>query len=104
VSLEKALKALMNLGLAETEAQVYIYLAKKGSHAEEDLAKVLKISNQSLRQILNNLQKKGFVIPKTEKQIIYIAVPLERIIDNIMKIKIEATQRFEQDKLKFLSI
>jgi sugar-specific transcriptional regulator TrmB len=103
VSLEKALKAIMKLGLAETEAQVYIYLAKKGSHAEEDLANALTISNQHLRQILNNLQNKGFVTFKTEEQGMYTAVPLERVIDNLMKNKIEVIQRLEQDKEKFLS-
>ncbi len=98
MSLEKALKALMNLGLTQTEGRVYVYLAKKGSHAEKDLAQALTISDQHLRQTLNNLQKKGFVTSKTEDQAIYIAVPLEKIIDNIVKVKIEAAQRLEQDK------
>jgi len=104
VSLEKAFEALMNLGLAEIEAQVYIYLSKKGSHAQEEIAKALTISNQYLRQILNNLQKKGFVILKTEEHDIYIAVPLERVIDNIVKVKTEAAQRLELEKEKFFSI
>ena len=103
MSLKKALNAIINLGLAETEAQVYIYLAKKGSHAEEDLANALTISNQHLRQILDNLQNKGFVTFKTEEHGMYTAVPLERVIDNLMKIKIEFLQRLEQDKEKILS-
>ena len=103
MSLEKALKALMNLGLAQTEARVYIYLAKKGSHAEKDLAKALTISNRHVRQSLNSLQKKGFVTFKTEDRAIYIAVPLERVIDNMVKVKTEAAERLEQDKEKFLS-
>ncbi len=104
MSLEKALEALMNLGLTETEAQVYIYLAKKGSYAREDLAKALTISNQHLCQILNNLQKKGFVTLKTEEQDIYIAVPLEQVIDNIVSEKKQTAQRLEHDKEEFLSI
>ncbi len=93
----------MNLGLAHTEARVYVYLSKKGSHIEKDLAKVLRISGQHLRQSLNNLQEKGFVTSKTKEQTIYIAVPLEKVIDNIVKVRTETTRRLEQDKEKFLS-
>ncbi len=94
----------MNLGLAQTEAQVYVYLAKKGSHTEEDLAKALRISIQHLRQSLDNLQNKGFVTRKTERQAIYNAVPLERVIEEIVKVKTQAAQRLEEEKEKFLSI
>ncbi len=93
----------MNLGLAQTEARVYIYLAKKGSHTKEELAKVLSISNQHIRQSLNNLQRKGFITSKTENRAIYIAVPLERVIDNMVNAETEAAERLEQDKEKFLS-
>ncbi len=92
----------MNLGLAQTEAQVYVYLAKKGSHTEEDLAKALRISVKHLRQSLDNLQNKGFVIC-AERQAIYNAVPLERVIEEIVKVKIQAAQLLEEEKEKFLS-
>ncbi len=93
----------MNLGLAQTEARVYVYLAKKGSHVEKELAKALRISDQNLRRSLNNLQKKGFVTSRTKDQTIYIAVPLEKVIDKIVKVRTEVTRRLEQDKKKFLS-
>ncbi len=101
--MEKALTALMNLGLAQTEARVYIYLAKKGSHTKEELAKVLSISNQHVRQSLNTLQRKGFITSKTINRAIYVAVPLERVIENIVKVETEAAKRLEQEKEKFFS-
>lgn len=103
MSLEKALKALMNLGLSLVDAQVYVYLSKKGPHAEKDLANALKTTDQQLCRSLRNLQEKGFVTSKTEHQTIFIAVPLEKVIENIVKAKTEETQRIEQDKEHYLS-
>ena len=103
MSLEKALKALKSLGLMETDAQVYVYLAKKGPHGEKDLVNALKTTDQQLCRSLINLQEKGFVTSKTENQTIFTAVPLEKVIDNIVKAKTEEVQRVEQDKEKYLS-
>jgi len=103
VSLEKALKALMSLGLNLTEAQVYVFLAKKGPHEEKQLAYALNASDQQLCKSLRNMQKKGFVTLKTENQTVFIAVPLEKVIDNIVKAKTEETERMEQNKENFLS-
>ena len=103
LSLEKALKALKSLGLMETDAQVYIYLAKKGPQGEKDLVNALKTTDQQLCRSLINLQEKGFITSKTENQLIFTAVPLEKVIDNIVKAKTEEAQRVEQDKEKYLS-
>ena len=93
----------MSLGLTEMDAQVYIYLAKKGLHEEKDLAYALNADDQQLCCSLRNLHEKGFVILKTENQTFFVAVPLEEVIDNIVKTKTEETQRIEQEKESFLS-
>ena len=85
------------------DAQVYIYLSKKGPHEKNNLAYALNADNQHLSYTLNNLQEKGFVIMTTENRTVFVAVPLEEIIDNILKAKSQETQDMERDKEKFLS-
>jgi sugar-specific transcriptional regulator TrmB len=103
LSLKLALKALKSLGLTDMDARVYVYLAKKGPREETALAYALNATDQQLCQSLKNLQEKGFVTSKSENQTVFSAVPLEKVIDNIVKAKTEATQRIEQDKEKYLS-
>jgi sugar-specific transcriptional regulator TrmB len=103
VSLEKALRALMSLGLSLMDAQVYIYLEKKGPHGGEELVYALNANERQLWLSLSNLQGKGFVTSKTENQTLFIAVPLEKVIDNIVKARTKEVQRIERDKESFLS-
>jgi sugar-specific transcriptional regulator TrmB len=103
LSLKLALDALKSLGLKEMDAQVYIYLAKKGPHEKNNLAYALNADDQQLCCILKNLQEKGFVTMTTENRTVFVAVPLEEVINNILKAKSEETQNMERDKEKFLS-
>ena len=45
----------------QTEAKVYIYLAKMDPQKAKDIAAGLRITKQQLYPVLNNLQKKGVV-------------------------------------------
>jgi len=96
VSLEKALTALINLGLNPMDAQIYVFLAKKGPHEKSQLANALKTTDKQVCHSLRNLQEKGFVISKTEHQTIFIAVPLEKIIDNVVKTKTKEVQHLNK--------
>ena len=103
MSLEKALKTLMTLGLSLMDAQVYVYLEKKGPHPEKDLADALKTTDQQLYTSLSSLQEKGFITSTIENQLVFSAVPLEKVIDNIVKAKTEEALRIEQEKEHYLS-
>jgi sugar-specific transcriptional regulator TrmB len=55
LSLEQALKTLKAFGLTETEAQIYVYLAKKGSHERKEITDALKLPKKQL-----SLSLKGY--------------------------------------------
>ncbi len=97
------LDTLVGLGLTRIEAQTYIFLAKKGPHARKDLTSALKLTKQQLYPCLKNLRKKGFVTSTLERHVIFSAVPLEKVLDNFIKAKVEEAERIKQDKQDFLS-
>ena len=103
MTLERVLNTLARLGLTKPEALLYIYLAKKGPQAQKELTAALKTTHRELCRNLRNLEDKGFVTSKTEKQTIFIAVPFETVIDKIVEAKTEETKRIVQDKESFLS-
>ena len=85
MSLEKALKALTSLGLSEVDAKVYIYLAKKGPHEQEDLAVALKTSEYKLSLSIDKLLSKKMIKAATEHSIKYSALELEEVLDQYVQ-------------------
>ena len=87
MSLSSALNALKSMGLTDMDSRVYVYLAKRGPQEEKNLVYALNADELQLCCSLRNLIEKGFVTLKTENQTLFIAIPLEEVIDNIVKAK-----------------
>jgi sugar-specific transcriptional regulator TrmB len=85
LSLKKAFKTLRTLGLTDTDAQIYVYLSKKGPREEKNLIDALNINKNQLLSSLRNLVTKGMVKTAPEQSVRYSAIPLEKIIDELTK-------------------
>lgn len=85
MSLEKIIKILEGLSLERNEAEVYVYLAKKGPQKAKDLAGVLKIRKQQLYSILKKLQAKGVVTASHKQTTIFSALDFEKTLDLLVK-------------------
>jgi sugar-specific transcriptional regulator TrmB len=85
LSLKQALKTLKSLGLTETEAKVYIYLAKKGPHEGTEIGNNLKLTKHQLCSSLERLLTKGMVTAIPEHSTKYSAIAFEKVVDQFMK-------------------
>jgi sugar-specific transcriptional regulator TrmB len=103
MSLKLALKALRDLGLQETDAQVYIYLAKKGPHKQNDLAVALKLANHQLCASLESLLKRGMVKDFPEDSSKYVAVPFEKVLDEFLNATEEQARALQASRKELLS-
>jgi sugar-specific transcriptional regulator TrmB len=103
MSLERVLKILENFGLARTDAEVYVYLAKKGPKQEKDLSSAFKISEQQLDSTLKNLQSKGIVIASVEQSALFSAVAFERVLDLFVKANIKQAYALSATKQEILA-
>lgn len=97
------LKTLTDLGFDEVDAQVYVYLAKKGMQKAIDMRKALKLTKQQLYPSIKRLQSKGFVSSTMEHPARFSALSFEKVLDLFIKAKIEETQRLQQNKEAILS-
>ena len=104
LNLEPVNKALMNLGLSETDAQVYIYLAKKGPQTGENIAKTLNINIQQANSCLKNLQTKGIANTAFTRFACFFAVPFDKVIDIIAKTKKLEGRNMQKNKEEILNI
>ncbi len=87
MSIERLIGVLASLGLTKREAQVYVYLSKRGPCEEKNLEDALKLTKHKLSQILKRLSTLEMVNASSEYSIKYCATPLERVLDMLLKEK-----------------
>ena len=103
MSQEQVLKMLSNLGFDQADAKVYVYLAKKGMKKAIEIRKATKLTKQQLYPSLKRLQSKGIVSSTIEHPARFSAMPFQRVLDFLIKAKIEETRRLQQSKAEILS-
>lgn len=82
MSLERIIQALISLGLTRTDAEVYVYIAKKGSQESSDLCKSLNYSKRQISDSLNSLKNMGLV---TEADARFFALPFEEVLNLLIE-------------------
>ena len=97
------IKILRKLGFSKADAEVYIYLAKKGPRREIDLSRALKLTDKKLDFILENLQSKGLVTATFEQSELFLALPFEIVLDQLIKSRIQKASAIIENKEEFLA-
>lgn len=100
---ESVEKVLKNFGLTDTEALVYVFLARHGVLKSSEIARQLKKDRAQALRILRSLQAKGLVEATLEVPTRYVSVPFEQIIDQSIKAKKDEAALLEDTKNKLLS-
>lgn len=103
LSLELLIETLVELGFKPTDAQVYIFLAKKGPQRGKDLVNSLRITKQQLYPSLKNLQERGIVNSTHERPAVFSAVSIEKVMEALIKTRIKEIQHMIQNKEELLS-
>ena len=103
MSLKRVVEALAGLGLNRSDANVYVFLAKKGPHRGKDICAALNMPKPSLYQCLSKLERRGVVSTTPRRPSQFSAVPFEKVLELLIKSKIEEAQNAQRDKEKALS-
>jgi sugar-specific transcriptional regulator TrmB len=97
------LNTLMDLGFTETEAQVYLYLTKKGPQKAGHVSKALKLNKQRLYQILRKMQSESIIQASSEYPARFSAAPFAKVLDLLIKANIEEAKSLMQNKKELLA-
>jgi sugar-specific transcriptional regulator TrmB len=103
LSLERVLKTLQSFGFAKRDAEVYVYLAKKGPQETLEIASALRIRRPHLLRILKKLQEKGIVKASPEQPVYFSALAFEKTLDLLVKANIEQAKSIKETKQELLS-
>ena len=90
------LKAIMDLGLSELDAQVYIYLAMNGPHKARDLIDKMELYKEQLYRCLKNLKEKDIVESSSDFPALFSAIPFEKVLDLLAQIKREQAEALKE--------
>jgi len=96
------LKKIKDFGLNSYEAKIWTALLSRGVSTAGELSDIANVPRSRSYDVLESLEKKGFIIMKIGKPIKYIAVPPEEVLDRVKKnIRDDAEHQAQQlDELK----
>ena len=103
MSLDRILKALESLGLSRTEARIYVFLEKTGSHEDVDIARTLKLQTTELISSLKVLLDKKVVKASSKETTEFSAVSFEKAIDLLVELRKEQAKSLQERKMKLIS-
>jgi sugar-specific transcriptional regulator TrmB len=93
------MKALIDLGLSRSDAEVYVYLAKKGSQKVVDLSRALNCDTKKIYTSLKNLQTRGLVTKENKK---YSALSFDEALDLLIRMEKKQAQAIQESKEELL--
>ncbi len=82
---EEFLKELKEFGLNSYEAKIWAALLSRGVSTAGELSDIANVPRSRSYDILESLEKKGFIIMKIGKPIKYLAVSPEEVVDRVKK-------------------
>ena len=96
---KEVITQLKNIGLNSYESKLWLALLAKGVASAGELSDMANVPRSRSYDVLESLEKKGFIIMKIGKPIKYIAVQPDHVIENVRKRIVDDADQQE----KFLS-
>ena len=87
------LKKIKDFGLNSYEAKIWTALLSRGVSTAGELSDIAGVPRSRSYDVLESLEKKGFIIMKLGKPIKYIAVPPSEVVDRVKKNIKKLTQK-----------
>jgi sugar-specific transcriptional regulator TrmB len=103
LSLNRVFKALIDLGLSEFEAQVYMFLETKGAAKARRIAASLQINRTQVYRILKRLQDKKIIKTIVGCPTKFSALPFEEALNLLIQHKKKNAKKAQNNKKELLS-
>jgi HTH-type transcriptional regulator, sugar sensing transcriptional regulator len=93
---ESFLKKIKDFGLNSYEAKIWTALLSRGVSTAGELSDIAGVPRSRSYDILESLEKKGFIVMKIGKPIKYLAIPPEEVVERVKRRVV--SQAEEQNK------
>jgi len=92
VSQSEITPKLRNLGLNSYESKLWTALLSRGVSTAGELSDIANVPRSRSYDVLESLEKKGFIIVKLGKPLKYVAVPPEDVLERVKKSVMESAE------------
>jgi len=82
---QETIKKTRSLGLNTYEVKIWTALLSRGVSTAGELSDIANVPRSRSYDVLESLEKKGFVVMKLEKPIKYLAVPPKEVLERVKK-------------------
>jgi len=82
---QETIKKTKFFGLNTYEAKIWVSLLSKGTSTAGELSDIANVPRSRSYDVLESLEKKGFVVLKSGKPIKYLAVPPKDVLKNLKR-------------------
>jgi len=100
---DSLLTSLLEFGLTQNQARVYLFLSKNTSKSAPEISKSLKIPRTETYHLLNGLQSKGITIAAFGKPTKFQAVPFDKSINILVNNERTRLDELEKQSLYMIS-
>ena len=100
---EMILKSLIDFGIKQEDATVYLFLFRKGPKKAREITQTLSLNINGVYRVLRSLRQKGIVKASLEHPAIFSALPLESVLELFAQAKIEQSLALQKNREKILS-
>ncbi len=101
---EWMLRALLDFGFKQQDAEVYVFLTLNGSQNVKTITIALKAHKRRIYRALNRLRQNRLVTATLDLPAQFTAVPFDKVLDLLMKANLKEAERIERRKDKILSL
>lgn len=92
------MKVLRDLGLSRREAEIYIFLSRRGPQAANSVSTMLKIERVQTYRALKSLQEKGIIETTLETPTRFSAVPFDGLLNSLITTRKNRISELETQK------
>lgn len=100
---DSLLSSLLEFGLTQNQARVYLFLSKNSQKSAPEISKSLKIPRTETYHLLNGLQSKGITIATFGKPTKFQAVPFDKSISILVDNERARIDELEKQTLYMIS-
>ena len=91
---QETIKKIRSLGLNTYEVKIWTALLSRGVSTAGELSDIANVPRSRSYDVLESLEKKGFVVMKLGKPIKYLAIPPKEVLENVKGQIEEKTEKY----------
>jgi sugar-specific transcriptional regulator TrmB len=103
-ALKQINRALTRFKLSKNEVKVYLFLARYGSQKVQQIAESIGIHRTEAYKVLRSLEAQGLIARILGKPMKFAALPLERVLENLIEERRGRIIQLEQRKKELLEM